>query len=172
MRINNFQACERKAFFCSYPTLYYGRVGEWFCVMTADEKICALAWARFPNPLRLLRHFQKHKLVEQSKKVTLPEALNCFVQGTPFQYQVWKALLDIPEGETVTYKSLAHSLGRPKAVRAVANAVGVNPISPLIPCHRVIGTGRYLGGYYWGIDEKIKLLKKEGVNLSSFKNFF
>jgi AraC family transcriptional regulator of adaptative response/methylated-DNA-[protein]-cysteine methyltransferase len=83
--------------------------------------------------------------------------------GTPFQHQVWRALLDIPRGEVVSYQDIAHKVGRPKAVRAVGSAVGANPISPLIPCHRVVGSNGSFGGYYWGLDIKRALLQEEGA---------
>ena len=89
------------------------------------------------------------------------------LKGTPFQKKVWKALLGIPKGKTVTYKELAKKIGKPKAVRAVANAVGANPMPVTIPCHRVIRSDGSLGGYYGkgGTKTKRTLLLKEGVNL-------
>ncbi len=86
-------------------------------------------------------------------------------QATPFQKRVWMALCKIPKGETVTYANLARTVGKPKAVRAVANAVGANPFAPTVPCHRVIRTDGKLGGYSGkgGLATKIRLLKKEGV---------
>jgi AraC family transcriptional regulator of adaptative response/methylated-DNA-[protein]-cysteine methyltransferase len=80
------------------------------------------------------------------------------VKGTNFQIKVWEALLKIPQGAVVSYEALAASIGRPKAVRAVANAVGHNPIAFLIPCHRVIRKTGAIGGYHWGIGKKIAIL--------------
>ena len=87
------------------------------------------------------------------------------LKGTPFQKKVWKELLKIPRGKTITYKELAKKIGKPKAVRAVANAVGANPCAPNIPCHRVIRSDGTLGGYSGkgGIKTKKLLLHKEGV---------
>ena len=87
------------------------------------------------------------------------------LKGTEFQKKVWKELLKIPRGKVLTYKELARKAGRPRAVRAVANAVGKNPMAPLIPCHRVIRSDGTLGGYSGrgGIKTKLRLLKKEGV---------
>lgn len=82
--------------------------------------------------------------------------------GTAFQQAVWQALLAIPAGETVTYGALAARLGRPEAVRAVAAAVGRNPVSVLIPCHRVIGADGSLTGYAGGLHRKEALLTIEG----------
>lgn len=84
-------------------------------------------------------------------------------QGTPFQQSVWKALLDIPEGETRTYAQIANAIGKPKAVRAVGTAIGANPIAYLIPCHQVVRTDGGLGGYRWGLEIKKMMLKTEGV---------
>lgn len=86
---------------------------------------------------------------------------NLQVSGTSFQCDVWRALLQIPYGSTITYSELAKSLGRPKAVRALANAVGANSIAWLIPCHRVIRSDGSLGGYRWGMARKQAMLAWE-----------
>ncbi|MCC6007467.1 MAG: methylated-DNA--[protein]-cysteine S-methyltransferase [Rhodobacteraceae bacterium] len=86
--------------------------------------------------------------------------------GAPFQVQVWEALLALPEGVTTTYGALAEAVGRPRAARAVGQAVGANPIAWLIPCHRVLrGTGA-LGGYRWGLTAKRRLLALEAARAS------
>jgi methylated-DNA-[protein]-cysteine S-methyltransferase len=92
------------------------------------------------------------------------------IQATDLQRQVWKALLDIKEGTVIPYKKLAEIVGRPRAIRAVASAVGKNPLAPEVPCHRVVGSGGLLGGYSGkgGIATKKKLLEKEGVNIQNF----
>ena len=87
--------------------------------------------------------------------------------GTPFQQLVWKALLDIPAGRTDTYGGLAQRIGRPSAVRAVGLANGQNPISLVIPCHRVIGANGKLTGYGGGLDRKQWLLEHEGFNTTA-----
>jgi methylated-DNA-[protein]-cysteine S-methyltransferase len=84
-------------------------------------------------------------------------------RGTPFQRQVWRALLDIPAGRTLTYGALARRLGRPRAVRAVGAAVGRNPFSVVVPCHRVVGANGSLTGYAGGLDRKAELLALEGA---------
>jgi methylated-DNA-[protein]-cysteine S-methyltransferase len=86
-------------------------------------------------------------------------------EGTPFQRRVWKALLDIPYGETISYGELARRIGNPRAVRAVGRANGANPIAVIVPCHRVIGANGTLTGYGGGLDRKAKLLALEGVPL-------
>lgn len=84
--------------------------------------------------------------------------------GTVFQKQVWQALLEIPYGETRTYKEIAQKINKLKGIRAVAQAIGANGISILIPCHRVIGTNRSLTGYAGGIEAKRLLLNTECQN--------
>jgi methylated-DNA-[protein]-cysteine S-methyltransferase len=84
--------------------------------------------------------------------------------GTPFQTRVWQALTTIPCGTTVAYAELARSLGLPRSVRAVAAAVGRNPISVLIPCHRVIGSDGSLTGYAGGLERKRALLALEAAS--------
>lgn len=85
--------------------------------------------------------------------------------GTEFQRDVWRALTQIPAGETRTYAELARMCGHPNAVRAVANAVGANPMPPVIPCHRVVRSDGKIGGYSapGGIMRKRELLTAEGV---------
>ena len=87
-------------------------------------------------------------------------ALSLMPRGTDFQQAVWKALRSIPHGKTVTYGELAKRLGQPSA-RAVGNAVGKNPISIVVPCHRVIGSNGSLTGYAGGLDRKRALLGLE-----------
>lgn len=81
--------------------------------------------------------------------------------GTPFRLQVWKELKKVPYGETTTYKRLAEAIGRPGAYHAVGGAVGANPLSICVPCHRVIGTNGSLTGYAWGLPMKEALLELE-----------
>lgn len=83
--------------------------------------------------------------------------------GTVFQQQVWQALCAIAPGQTTSYGALARAIGRPDAVRAVAAAVGRNPISILVPCHRVVGANGSLVGYAGGLHRKAALLRLEGA---------
>ena len=83
--------------------------------------------------------------------------------GTEFQKKVWQALKNIPKGETLTYGQLAEQIGAPNAVRALGTAIGRNPISIIIPCHRVIGSSGLLTGYAGGVDRKRWLLEHEGA---------
>lgn len=93
--------------------------------------------------------------------------------GGEFRQKVWKILCNIPYGEVTTYgniaKQMAQDMGKESmSAQAVGNAIGHNPISIIIPCHRVVGSNGSLTGYAGGIDKKIKLLKLEGVNLEHF----
>lgn len=83
--------------------------------------------------------------------------------GTPFQQRVWQALRAIPRGRTTTYGALAAALGAPAATRAVAGAVARNPVSILVPCHRVVGRDGALTGYAGGLERKRRLLALEGA---------
>jgi methylated-DNA-[protein]-cysteine S-methyltransferase len=83
--------------------------------------------------------------------------------GTPFQQSVWAALQAIPRGGTTSYAAIARQLGRPQAARAIGGAVGRNPVSIVVPCHRVLGTGGALTGYAGGLERKTALLRLEGV---------
>ena len=87
------------------------------------------------------------------------------LDGTNFQVKVWRYLKKIPRGSIKTYSQVAKAIGKPLAVRAVANAIAKNPYSPQIPCHRVIRADGSLGGYSGkaGLKTKKKLLKKEGI---------
>ena len=87
------------------------------------------------------------------------------LNGTSFQQKVWKEIAKIPKGKVVTYKELARKIGKPKAVRAVGNAVGANPLPVTIPCHRVVRSDGSLGGYSGrgGVKMKKKLLEIERV---------
>lgn len=99
------------------------------------------------------------------KNASLPSPLPLHPEGTPFQQSVWSLLKQIPRGQTRSYSDIARDLGRPEAVRAVAQAIGRNPIHLLIPCHRVIGVDGTLTGYAGGIWRKARLLELEGVFL-------
>jgi len=85
--------------------------------------------------------------------------------GTPFQQSVWQALLDVPFGRTASYQQIADAVGNPRAVRAVGAANGQNPVSIIVPCHRIIGKNGSLTGYGGGIWRKEWLLRHEGVLL-------
>jgi O-6-methylguanine DNA methyltransferase len=89
------------------------------------------------------------------------------LRGTSFQCQVWDLLCDIPWGKTRSYRQIAEALGRPKAARAVGRAVGTNPVSIVVPCHRVLGSNGALTGYGGGLHRKAALLELEGSGVFS-----
>jgi AraC family transcriptional regulator of adaptative response/methylated-DNA-[protein]-cysteine methyltransferase len=113
-----------------------------------------------PGPSALLK-----PLVETVRAAALareiPPELPVDIRGTAFQWRVWRALTDIPRGETRTYSDVARAIGSPSSVRAVARACATNPIALVVPCHRVIGTDGKLHGYRWGMDVKRKLIDAE-----------
>ena len=101
------------------------------------------------------------EIVRQIEGKPAAEDLPLDVQGTAFQRRVWQELQRIPRGTTKTYTQVAQSLGQPTAVRAVARACATNPVSIIVPCHRVIRGDGTLAGYRWGLSRKQKLLAAE-----------
>ena len=84
-------------------------------------------------------------------------------QGTELQAAVWRALREIPAGRTASYAEVARAIGRPSAVRAVAQACGANPLAVVTPCHRVVRSDGGLSGYRWGVERKRALLEREAA---------
>ncbi|RXK11469.1 6-O-methylguanine DNA methyltransferase [Halarcobacter mediterraneus] len=114
----------------------------------------------------------KAELKEDNKKadevlnsifIKKDKKFNLYVKGTNFQINVWKALINIPDGSIATYSDVAKYLNKPKSVRAVASAIGSNPIGFLIPCHRVLGKSGAMTGYRWGIERKKILVAYEAL---------
>ena len=99
----------------------------------------------------------------QRKTFSLPYQLS----GTTFQQQVWAQIAKIPYGQTVTYKDIARSIGKPRAFQATGRAVGANPLAIIIPCHRVVGSKGELTGYAFGLKMKKSLLNLEFQTLNS-----
>lgn len=93
------------------------------------------------------------------------ERINIHFKGTPFQIQVWKALLEIPAGNLVSYRDIGTKIGKPKAVRAIGTAIGHNPIAYLIPCHRVIKSNGLMGHYRWTDERKKAINAFEAVRI-------
>jgi methylated-DNA-[protein]-cysteine S-methyltransferase len=131
--------------------LYF--VGQKYAAVPAGD------WAREPHaaPFAQAQTELAQYFASERKRFDLPLALT----GTPFQVRVWQALRAISCGTTMSYTSLALSLGIPRSVRAVAAAVGRNPISVVIPCHRIIGSDGLLTGYAGGLERKRALLELE-----------
>lgn len=154
-------------------------LGEGLLVTDADGYLRAFDWTTHETRLTTLLRRQNppSELVEGSAPAATRAALDAYFAGdlsalgaitwrtggTEFQRSVWAALCTIPTGETLTYKALAERIGRPKAVRAVGLANGSNPVSIVVPCHRVIGADGTLTGYGGGLDRKHWLLSHEGA---------
>jgi AraC family transcriptional regulator of adaptative response/methylated-DNA-[protein]-cysteine methyltransferase len=102
-----------------------------------------------------------NQLFDPVLRGTPPPRFNLLVRGTPFQIKVWEALLKIPAGKVSSYQQLANAVGNPQASRAVGSAVGSNPVSWLIPCHRVIRQEGVIGNYHWDPIRKTAMLGLE-----------
>jgi O-6-methylguanine DNA methyltransferase len=87
-------------------------------------------------------------------------------EGSNFQIKVWEAMRYVPPGEVISYSELAKRAGNMRATRAAASACGQNPCAIIVPCHRIVRRDRGLGGFFWGLEVKLALLKREGVNVS------
>lgn len=157
---------------------YNSPCGEIILASMGDE-LCLCDWNEMPcaerNKHRLLRYMkadfkiETSPILDQTKK-QLDEYfagnrtifdIPLHPVGTDFQKKVWHALLEIPYGETRSYKEIAISIGKPNGIRAVASAIGANGISIFVPCHRVIGSNHSLTGFAGGLDAKRKLLELE-----------
>lgn len=152
----------------------------WLLVAATDRGICLTSLGDAPQPLeeRLAARFPNAEQLEDDPQLsgwvaqivsmletpTTACELPLDIRGTVFQRQVWEALRSIPPGETSTYSAIAKQIGRPKAVRAVGNACGSNPVAPIIPCHRVLASDGTLGGYGFGLERKRTLLARERPN--------
>jgi methylated-DNA-[protein]-cysteine S-methyltransferase len=119
-------------------------------------------WRRDPAPFDAVVAQLHAYFAGELTAFTIPLDL----RGTPFQQSVWQALVDIPYGATTSYGKLAAELGRPGASRAVGLANGRNPVSIIVPCHRVVGASGTLTGYGWGLDMKRQLLDHEQAVLA------
>lgn len=150
-----------------------------FVLASFGDKLCLCDWSNNPCAERNKRRIERYlnasfkiettSVLEEAKRqldgyfagnrkaFTIPLHL----VGTDFQQQAWNELLNIPYGATTSYKEIAQNIGKPKAARAVAGAIGANGISILIPCHRVIGSDKSLTGYAGGLKAKKMLLQIE-----------
>ena len=156
-------------------------IGELIVVADRDGKLRALDWTDHEANMRRLldRHYGKkgYTLDKARDPGGLTTAMRRYFKGdlavlakltvatagTPFQNSVWRALRKIKDGTAISYAELARRIGKPKAVRAVGLANGQNPISIVVPCHRVIGSDGSLTGYGGGLPRKKWLLEHEGV---------
>jgi AraC family transcriptional regulator of adaptative response/methylated-DNA-[protein]-cysteine methyltransferase len=147
-------------------------------VMGTDKGICGIGFAaetgREATMEDLLGRWPKARFTEDPMRLRpwvlsafgsdgAQEETPLFLIGAPFQIKVWEALLRVPTGHVTTYSDIARSIGHPQAVRAVGTAVGRNPISWLIPCHRALRKSGGLGGYHWGLPVKRAMLAWEAA---------
>lgn len=156
-------------------------IGIALLVTDADGALRALDWDDYEHRMReLLRlHHGVVDLVGRPAPTAMKVALSAYfegdlgqlstiewrIAGTPFQQKVWTALAKIPAGTTMSYGALAAKIGMPKAIRAVGHANGSNPISVVLPCHRLIGADGSLVKYGGGLERKRWLLRHEGVEV-------
>lgn len=162
-----------------YYTISLTPIGQ-MILAVQNDKIVGLAFGEESQVAQILTNLFKNEETTRNDKELIPyvqKVLNHQIttndiiqEGTPFQKAVWEKLCQIPKGTTLSYSDLAYQIGRPQAVRAVANAVARNNISLLIPCHRVIAKGGKLGGYRWGISFKRKLLEIEAKSVSNLSS--
>lgn len=141
-------------------------------IVVSDKTLVAILWDKEKlNRVKLeeMTEDNKEPLILETEKQLNEYFLNkrkkfnlpLETRGTTFQQDVWRVLNEIPYGSTWSYKDIAIKVGRPRAVRAVGTAIGRNPISIIVPCHRVIATGGGLGGFAGGLDRKKILLDLE-----------
>lgn len=153
---------------CSLGNILVAQSEKGICAITlgddADNLLVDLQ-KQFPHAELIGANKEFEKIVAQVigfiEFPLQPLSLPLDIQGTIFQQKVWKALMEIPFGYTVTYQDIANKIGSPKAYRAVANACGANKLAVAIPCHRVVRQNGELSGYRWGIERKAKLLQNE-----------
>ncbi len=105
--------------------------------------------------------FQERAIAAFFRMDELPQEVMLHVKATAFQYEVWRLLLDVPYGTTISYGTIAQAFLGGGASRAVGNAVGRNPVAYFIPCHRVVRSDGSLGGFRWGVDRKKAMLAHE-----------
>ncbi|MGH8906869.1 MAG: methylated-DNA--[protein]-cysteine S-methyltransferase [Egibacteraceae bacterium] len=129
--------------------------------VSRSTPVLGQAWRSDPGPFQAAVEQLAAYFAGERTIFDLPVA----PQGTAFQLQVWKALQEIPYGQTRSYGAIAERIGNPRAVRAVGLANGRNPIAIVIPCHRVIGANGSLTGYGGGLDRKRLLLRLESAHV-------
>lgn len=140
-----------------------GLCGLGFAAEAGEEACTADLQSRWPGARYVDAPERLAPWVRSAFGEVAGEKTPLYLIGAPFQIKVWEALLSIPSGQVTTYSEIAQSIGNPRAVRAVGTAVGRNPISWLIPCHRALRKSGGLGGYHWGLPVKRALLAYESA---------
>ncbi|NLZ94980.1 MAG: methylated-DNA--[protein]-cysteine S-methyltransferase [Bacteroidales bacterium] len=156
----------------SYPETIFGSA----CVASTNKGVCYLAFGDAATAYKeLVEMFPRANFIHKEQEVhkeaitflqdptNALNPLQLHIKGTAFQLKVWDALLNIPLGKLTTYGNISNHLNNPNANRAVGTAVGSNPVSFIIPCHRVIRSSGELGGYHWGLDLKVAMIGWEAA---------
>ena len=168
-----FKKANYPIYWAVFPTVFGDAI---FCA--TEKGLCRLAFlnsaSKKAREEELKNVYPKHRLVFNSKRLApyadelkfrfqgkTKQALSLVLKGTELQMKVWEALLEIPFAQVTSYAQVAAAIDRPKAVRAVASAVGQNNLSFLIPCHRVLRSTGAIGGYRWGLERKRFMLASE-----------
>ena len=138
-----------------------GICGMGFTIELGDTETYADLARRWPNATFIQDPDPIRAWVDAA--LTMQGDTKLHMIGAPFQLKVWEALLSIPAGNVTTYSEIANGIGNPRAVRAVGTAVGRNPVSWLIPCHRALRKSGALGGYHWGLPVKRAILAWESA---------
>lgn len=131
-------------------------------VVGVNDSLFGVGFERQATPIQHI--LEKQKIIFSHKNMTFDQLMafkKIMIVATPFQGDVWQALLEIPWNTSQTYSEIALRINRPKALRAVGTAIGANPVSILIPCHRVLPKSGGIGNYYWGATRKAALLAFE-----------
>lgn len=144
-----------------------GVCGLGFAAETGAEPTMADLRARWPNATYVEDPTDLRPMAEAAFGPRRGQNVSLALIGAPFQLKVWEALLRVPSGHVTTYAEIARTIGHPQAVRAVGTAVGRNPISLLIPCHRALRKSGGLGGYHWGLPVKRAMLAREAAQLEA-----
>lgn len=135
------------------------------CLEADDEKIVSLEFTSQPPEASHITHPILNQAIEELERYFKGQIKSFSIpikrHGTPFEQEVYQALLAIPYGETRSYQDIAKAIGRPRAARAVGQACGKNPLLLLVPCHRVIAANKTLGGFALPLDIKKQLLSLE-----------
>jgi AraC family transcriptional regulator of adaptative response/methylated-DNA-[protein]-cysteine methyltransferase len=162
--------------FYSYSECRYGNV----LIANTEKGICFVAFSErekrlFDELKKLFPHAEcinrkndlhEHTINLINGKKFQTERLTFHIQGSNFQIEVWKSLLEIPRGTLATYSEIAHRIGKPNSTRAVGRAIGKNPIAYFMPCHRVVQSSGSLGGYRWGTSLKEAFIEDERHSLA------
>ena len=156
----------------SFPETIFGSA----CVASTNKGVCYLAFGDTATAYKeLVEIFPSANFIQQPQTIHQKaiaflkdptkelKPLQLHIKGTDFQLKVWDALLKIPLGNLTTYGNISNYLNNPHANRAVGTAVGSNPVSFIIPCHRVIRSSGELGGYHWGLDLKVAMIGWEAA---------